>query len=154
MKGKQEDQKNKPLERTASVCLAREKEKVINGWEERVRRELPAASHQRRPALLDSLPSLLERLIRALSPSNLKRDPYIEDLSKQHARERASFAAYTIEQVIREYQYLRESIIGVLEPEATLSKIERDIIHHVVDEGLAEAAKEYTKYCLSLSITI
>jgi hypothetical protein len=98
---------------TAAAALARGKVRVIKSWEEQVRHSLPAAAAQRRPALLDSLPAFLDRLIEALRRPAAEPSREVAPASRAHGRERANLAEYTIDQVIREYQHLRECIFAV-----------------------------------------
>src|SRR5690349_2899622 len=64
------------------AALRRRRQEVLERWEARARDALPAARSQSRPALLDSLPEFVDRLIEALA-----RDDAPGEAMPQHARD-------------------------------------------------------------------
>src|SRR5689334_3587913 len=106
----------------ASDRLKQHAEKIMQMWEQRARDEVGASMHQNSLVLQDSLPQYLAQLVDELStridrtPARIAGDQ-IENtrIGKQHGRERAGYADYSMTQLIFEYHILRQVIFQVLE---------------------------------------
>ncbi|MET0405345.1 MAG: PAS domain-containing sensor histidine kinase [Cystobacter sp.] len=120
--------------------------RILELWEERVRRGLPAARSQHALALLDTLPGLLDQLADTLSrPSSGRAHTEVEGvLSVGHGQVRAHQREDSLEQVLIEYQVLRQVILEVLEAEHPLAIKDRDVILDGVQAGVRYAAVEFT----------
>src|SRR5688500_9140836 len=118
-----------------SERLRKNIDKILSIWEERVNKEVAAAHHQETVALRDSLPEYLNQLSDALS-NTIDRTTARKRLDKmdssrtgkRHGEDRAGSRHYTIDQLITEYHILRQVLCDVMEEEAPLTEVEREII--------------------------
>src|SRR5688500_18616088 len=88
--------------------LIENKERILKSWEKRIREKVPSAKRTASPALINSLPVLIDRLAVAIdSPSP---DQALEQeqrtLATEHGKQRAQMEEYSLDQVILEYQVL------------------------------------------------
>ncbi|PSB31738.1 sensor histidine kinase [Stenomitos frigidus] len=121
-------------------------------WEERARNEVTASIHQDSLVLQDSLPQYLGQLGDELStkidrtPARINADKVNSDrIGKQHGRERAGYADYSMSQLIFEYHILRQVIFQVLEEEAPLEVRDRDIIIDSIEQAVNDAATQFSQ---------
>lgn len=135
----------------ASERLKRNIDEIMKRWETRARTEVDAALHQGSLALRNSLPEYLEQLADALSVTidrtalRIKWDR--EDslrVGKKHGRERAGSLDYTMDQLIIEYQILRQVICEVMQEEAPLSPVEREVIVCSIEQAVSDAAAQFS----------
>jgi PAS domain S-box-containing protein len=130
--------------------LSVRKERVLQLWEERVRQKVPAARRQPTPALLDSLPDLLDTFD-ALLTSRLSSvpEPAVEEvqlrLAAQHGRERAQFEEYSLDQVISEYETLRQVLVDVLGEREPLPPAAMETISDFALLAIRNAATEFVR---------
>ncbi len=124
---------------------------IMNDWEKRANIEIKAAQHQDKFALRDALPEYLSQLVKALSnTTDLTAARRIFDkeestrISEEHGKDRAGSFNYTINQLIMEYHILRQVICDVLEDEAPLSSIEREIIVCSIEQAVNDAATKFS----------
>ncbi|WP_199320202.1 sensor histidine kinase KdpD [Leptolyngbya sp. FACHB-261] len=66
-------------------------------------------------------------------------------IGKKHGHERASFADYSMTQLIFEYHILRQVVFQVLEEEAPLEIRERDIIIDSIEQAVNDAATQFSQ---------
>lgn len=121
-------------------------------WVERALVEVAAARHQEDLVLRDSLPFYLDHLANALSTTTertVARQLAEKELSikigQKHGKDRARSYNYSMGQVIYEYHIMRQVICDVLETEAPLTPIEREVIVCSIERGVNVAATEYSK---------
>jgi PAS domain S-box-containing protein len=128
-------------QRSVSARLEAHKEIIIHLWLVRVRQAIPAARAQDEARLRNHLPKFLERLVIALALESLRPvpDEELNDLSRDHGQQLSSLEEYSLHQMLREYQLLREVIFQVLEREGPVSPTERDIILSAIEQGMTEA---------------
>lgn len=129
-----------------AAALIRNKEKITQLFVERVRAMLDDTAQLNRPMTINTLPIFLTSLALALSPSQSRA--YASENSNialQHGVERAKLSSYSLSQLIREYQILREILQETLEDEATLSSAQWKIVHASIDEAIAGAASAFVK---------
>ncbi len=132
-------------------------DKILTIWEERVNEEVEAAYHQETKALRNSLPEYLLQLVDALSntidrTSARKSKDKIEStrVGKRHGEDRAGSRDYTINQLISEYHILRQVLFDVMEEEAPLTEVEREVIVCSIEQAVNDAATEYTDILKSI----
>src|SRR5689334_5401845 len=95
----------------ASHRLKQNKERVLRLWEERVRKEIPAAAEEPQAIIIDTIPVLIDQLIEALDFENPRKTVSEGSTAPQeHGSERARVTHFNLDSVIREYQILREVI--------------------------------------------
>lgn len=136
----------------ASVRLQQNYQRIMQLWEERARDEVAASIHQDSLVLQDSLPQYLDQLADELS-TKIERTPArinaeqvkSERIGKQHGRERAGYADYSMTQLIYEYHILRQVIFQVLEEDAPLEMRERDIIINSIEQAVNDAATQFSQ---------
>ncbi|WP_206754549.1 HAMP domain-containing sensor histidine kinase [Leptolyngbya sp. FACHB-36] len=136
----------------ASDRLKQNAERIMQLWEERARNEVSASMHHDSLILQDSLPQYLNQLVDGLSttikrtPDRIKTDR-VESLrtGREHGRERAGYADYSMTQLIFEYHILRQVIFQVLEEEAPLDVRERDIIIDSTEQAVNDAATQFSQ---------
>jgi len=68
-----------------------------------------------------------------------------EKVGKEHGRDRANTAGYSMEEVIFEYRILRQVVIQVLEEDAPLSGMEREIITDLTEQAVNDAAAGFSR---------
>ncbi len=138
---------NKTAER-----LKKNIDRILTVWEERINEEVAAAHHQETLALRDSLPIYLNQLVDALSntidrtSARKRRDKKDSSrIGKQHGKDRAESKNYTIDQLITEYHILRQVLSDIMEEEAPLTAIEREVIVCSIEQAVNDAATEYSQ---------
>jgi signal transduction histidine kinase len=137
---------------TTSLRLLRLKDTIMDKWVERALDEVGAAYHQEDLALRNSLPEYLEHMASALS-TTVKRTEVRRlfdkkegtRIGKKHGQERAVSFSYSMDQVIYEYHILRQVIFDLMEDEAPLSDVEREIIVCSVEQAVNDAATQYSE---------
>jgi signal transduction histidine kinase len=124
--------------------VIRYKDVIVTRFRDRVRDSLPAAMRESPPMIVNTLPAFLTRLAIALSPgSELAFATEYSNIAAQHGNERAKITGYSLGEVIREYQMLREIIVDTLRDQAELSPAEWHVVHRSIDEAMAEAASAF-----------
>ncbi|WP_257455866.1 sensor histidine kinase [Archangium lipolyticum] len=132
-------------QRSVSERLKAHKETIIHQWMDRVRQAIPAARAQDESQLRNDLPKFLGRLVTALAPERFQpvSDEEPNDLSRDQGQQRSNLEEYSLHQMLREYQFLREVIFQVLEREGPIPPTERDIILSAIEQGMAEAVERF-----------
>lgn len=119
-------------------------ERVLSLWAERVRAEIPAASREGHPVLINTLPALLENLVEALSPDHPRKSATEgSTVPREHGGERVRVTRFALADVIREYQLLRDVLLEVLDAGASLTPAERRIITVSIDTAVRESCTAY-----------
>lgn len=135
-----------------SERLKQNKEKILQQWEERSKSEVAAALGQEKLTLRNSIPEYLNQLVNALSTnvsrSELRKKFELEEserIGRKHGNARAGSANYTIGQMIYEYHILRQVIFDILEEEAALTDIDREIIICSIEQAVNDAATQFSE---------
>lgn len=126
-------------------------DRILSIWEQRVNQEIAAAHHQETLALRNSLPEYLKQLVDALSNTIDRTDARMRSdkiastrIGKRHGEDRAGSKHYTMDQLITEYHILRQVLCDVLEEEAPLTVVEREVIICSIEQAVNDAATEYS----------
>lgn len=126
-------------------------DKILSIWEERVNKEIKAAKHQDTKDLRNSLPTYLLQVVDALSntidrTSARKSSDKVNStrVGKKHGEDRAGSKNYTIDQLITEYHILRQVLFDVIEEEAPITDVEREVIVCSIEQAVNDAATEYS----------
>ena len=128
------------------AVIIRNKEKILERFCARAQSSLPGARGVSHPVLVDTLPGFITRLALALAPDSGKEfASQYTNMAQQHGNERARFSGYTLGEMIKEYQFIREILMDVLRAEAAPSDAEWTIVHRSVDEGIAEAVTAFVQ---------
>ncbi len=129
-----------------AALLIRNKERILARFVERVQGSLRDAGAQSRPMIVDTLPAFLSQVARVLSSPN--PDDYAAEcstLARQHGDERAKLTGYSLSEVIREYQILREIVMELLGHETQVRRVDWLAIHRSIDEAIAHSAASFTQ---------
>jgi PAS domain S-box-containing protein len=124
---------------TLAERLKQQIPEILRQWEARVRAVVPAARHESRPVLLNSIPEFLQELVKSLAGPETP-DPAPRRAPREHARQRAEHPEYSLEEVIREYSLLRGTIIEMLWP---IEHADLKIILEILDGAVAESTTQY-----------
>jgi signal transduction histidine kinase len=140
------------MSNSTALRLIRLRDAIMDKWVERALGEVGAAQHLEDLALRDSLPEYLEHMADALS-TTIKRTEVRRlfdkkegtRIGKKHGKERAISFNYSMDQVIYEYHILRQVICDLMEEEAPLNDVEREIIVCSVEQAVNDAATQYSE---------
>lgn len=120
---------------------------IIDAWKERVRERVPPAQPKKEPALVDSMPAFIDRLIEAMANSRSEREKAFQAAltASEHGEQRAQLPDYTLDQVLIEYRILREVIFDVLKTSHALTESAVDSIDDSIQVGMSAAATEFLR---------
>lgn len=129
-----------------SLKLLSLREAVFVIWERNTRSQVAGADALRTPILIDTLPAFYDNIAEALTPDYPRPNATSNtDIASVHGNERARMTGYGPEQVIHEYQLLRDAILQVLEQEAVpLDRAQWQIVQQSIDSAVREAVKTLT----------
>jgi signal transduction histidine kinase len=117
--------------------------RIMETWENAVRRAIPGAQGTDLQVLRNSLPELLLEIaeeVEHVQGTEFNRKLH---LSKVHGAERAKLPQYSLSEVILDYRILRKTVFNVLEESAPLHPRERDIVTDAIEAAMQDAAAEY-----------
>jgi PAS domain S-box-containing protein len=112
---------------TAAECLRLRKSDILSLWERLVRAELRGAATRQHAVLINSLPLVIDELVKELSGQR-PRLSAVRGAGLSHATQRAAIDSYSLDQVQSEYTLLRRAIFEVLEREVLVGARERNIV--------------------------
>lgn len=113
-------------------------------WEKEVRSRVAGADELRSPVLTDTLPAFFDNIAEALSPGHGRRDATSDtNASAVHGGERARMTSFGPDQVIHEYQILRECIIAETLGKLHLTPSEWAIVDRSINRAVREAVREF-----------
>lgn len=136
-------QKTSSAKPEVSVRVELNKERVIEIWEERLRREIPSARSLSEPLLKNSLPGWLDRLVKTLAvPESTVKLEKLSTKSREHGSQRAEMQ-FDLNELLYEYTILRQVLVEQAETFGPLAVRERDIILNAVDLSVRSAVSEY-----------
>jgi signal transduction histidine kinase len=128
----------------APAAVIRHKDALLVQFRERVREKLPAAMREASPIIIDTLPAFVTRLALSLAPqSGLSFASEYSNIAMQHGNERAKLTGYSLGEVVREYQILRELLVATLATERELTAESWTVVHRSIDEAMAEASSAF-----------
>ncbi len=128
-----------------AAVVIRNKEKILNRFCVRAQQSLSEARRQPHPVLIDTLPAFITRVALALAGGDMEFASQYSNIALQHGNERARFTNYSLAEVLKEYQFLREIFMDVLNAEGRPTDEEWKIVHRSVDEAMAEAATSFVQ---------
>lgn len=129
----------------SAIALKKISNEIIAECERRFRAEIKGAEKLQYPVLINSLPVFIENLAQALSHENprlLASDS--STVAKEHGGERARLSQYSPEQLVREYQILRDAILFKLKSEVELTERDRSIIYRSLDLAVQQAMMAFS----------
>jgi signal transduction histidine kinase len=137
---------------TAAERIKRLNNEIMETWEKRTIKEVVAAVPGNSLVLRDALPEFLNHIASALNTKidrtklrvNWDRKESSR-IGRKHGGDRAKDANYTIDQLIFEYSILRQVICELMEQEAPLSDVEREVIVCAIEQAVNDAATEFSE---------
>ncbi len=130
-----------------SVRLIKEKEQILGAWMRRVREEVASARDKDSFYLRDHLPELLNHLGSALKePGRIKELTQVIKLGAEHGRQRAQSQDYRLQDVIKEYGLLQETIFNLGTGDTPLSSEAAVIVSRFIEISINKAADDFL-YC-------
>lgn len=139
------------LSHTAKQMLSLQ-EAVFAAWMRRVRTEVQQANSLAEPILVNTLPTLYDNLVQAISDQH-SRDGVgvaVTTVGAEHGGERARLTNYDIAAVIAEYQHFRWTIFDVLKQnDVAITEDQTRIINEAIDATIRDAV---TAFSLTQSI--
>jgi signal transduction histidine kinase len=128
----------------APALIIRMKAQILEQFCSRVNTSLPAARASSHPVLIDTLPLFITGVALAMSPDHQERfASQHSNIALQHGNERARFTNYSLQEVVAEYQILRELLVLLLRDHSDPTYEQWDALHQSIDEGIAEASAAY-----------
>lgn len=128
---------------SAAEIIRSRKQEILDRWINRVLDQIPDARKRALPIIRNSVPDLLDALADALA-SDDNRDIIYE--SDRHGQERANYTEYTVDQIIREYRLLKETIFSVTDEQGgQLENRERDGIMYAIDQAVEQASRVFAR---------
>lgn len=124
----------------ASERIKENRERIINEWAARVRQAIPPAKERPYPELVDTLPNAVDNVAEMLDsskPRGMSRNSDTRALA--HGAERARLTAYSLANVIEEYNIFREVILDVLSENG--GRITKDELH-IIRTSISDAIKD------------
>jgi len=119
---------------------------VMEHWERQVRARVDGARQLLRPVLTNTLPAFLDNIAEALSPDHpRKQGASGTNSASAHGGERARMTPFGPDQVIHEYQILREAIAAVGKGRVDLTATDWLIIDRSIDAAMREAVRSFTR---------
>ena len=130
----------------APAVLIQNKERILERFCKRAQQSLENARREPHPVLIDTLPVFITRVAIALRGAHeIEYASKSSNIALAHGNERARFTNYTLGDVLKEYQFLREILMDVLSTEARLDQHEWTVVHRSIDEAMAEAATAFVE---------
>lgn len=119
---------------------------VMDHWERQVRERVEGARRLLRPVLTNTLPAFFDNIAEALSPDHPREQGASgTNSASAHGGERARMTPFGPDQVIHEYQILRESIAVVAKGRVQLGEAEWAIIDRSINAATREAIRSFTR---------
>lgn len=129
-----------------AAVVIRNKEKILERFCTRAQQGLSDARRQPHPVLIDTLPAFITRVALALAGNDyLEFASQYSNIALQHGNERARFTRYSLAELLKEYQFLREIVVDLLTTEARPTVDEWKVVHRSLDEAMAEAATSFVQ---------
>ncbi len=124
----------------AAKTVYEQREDILSRWLSRVRDEVKTAGDLQYPILINTMPLFIERLAESICPEcSRKTATESSNHAEEHGGERARITRYGPEQIIQEYQILREVVREVVQKIVALTPSEDAIIQKSFDRAVQEA---------------
>ncbi|NJM10400.1 MAG: hypothetical protein HC883_05995 [Bdellovibrionaceae bacterium] len=120
------------------------KDEILEHWMSRVRKEVKAAENLREVILINTAPAFIDNLAEALSQEHARSKAcQSSTVAEEHGGERARLTTYGPEQLLKEYQILRDTLFEKLSSKVTLTEQERLVINKYIDIGVNQAMNSF-----------
>ena len=128
----------------SAQCLIKLREVILAAWVQRVKAEVKTAAQLAKPIIIDTIPLFLAGLAEAMC-DEADSDTATEssNFAQEHGGERARVTHYGPEQIIQEYQILREVVRQKLRERTTLTTHDEIVIQKSFDKAIQESMISY-----------
>lgn len=117
---------------------------IMIRWESEIRSRVDGADRVDSPILTNALPAFFDHIAEALSPDHPRKDATSNNnTAVAHGGERARMTQYGPDQVVHEYEILREAIEAELAGQLELSKEEWAIVDRSIYRAIRQAVKTF-----------
>ncbi|QJE03678.1 HAMP domain-containing histidine kinase (plasmid) [Massilia forsythiae] len=131
------------LSNTARKFLAL-RDATMERWEREIRSRVDGAQALHSPILTNTLPAFLDNIAEALSPLHARENGTSHtNAAAVHGGERARMTDFGPDEVIHEYQILRESIAAEMAGKVDLTSADWAIIDRSINLAVREAVREF-----------
>lgn len=139
------------MKNKTSLRLKNNIPEILNRWEQTTLESKKGSHGQDSLELRDSLPDFLDQLIEVLEISQdksgakkIKDDAGSKKMGSRHGKDRAINTSYSMNEMIFEYHILRKVICEVMDEEAILTPVEREVIVSAVEQAVSGAATAFS----------
>lgn len=117
---------------------------IMSRWEQEIRSRVEGADKVDGPILTNALPAFFDNIAEALSPDHPRQYATSDNNTAQaHGGERARMTQYGPDQLVHEYEILREAIEAELAGQLHLSREEWAIIDRSIYRAIRQAVKTF-----------
>jgi signal transduction histidine kinase len=121
-------------------ALAEHRNEILFEWENLVREKISSAKNLPHPLIIDTVPKFIDNLAEALCEDHARKTATeSSSISQEHGGERARLSRYSPDQLIVEYQILRDTISRKLESLVLMTTRDRGVIQNSFDTAICEA---------------
>ena len=129
-----------------AAVLIQNKEKILDKFCHRTQEFLESARRTPHPVIIDTLPAFITRVAMAVrGVHEIEYASKSSNIALAHGNERARFTEYTLTELLKEYQLLREILMETLRSHSSPSDEQWQVVHRSVDEAMADAATAYVE---------
>ncbi|RYZ60496.1 MAG: HAMP domain-containing histidine kinase [Proteobacteria bacterium] len=126
--------------------LIEKSSQVENIWANRVKETISAAKKLPEPILMNTLPMYIANLAEALTPEFPRPQATGGcNVAKAHGSERFRMTEYNLNQLITEYDLLKDAIIQVLDEDDSLTKNELSVINSSIILAIKGAVTSFSE---------
>lgn len=125
--------------------------RILSLWEERIRKEVAAAQHQKTLVLRNEIGPFIDHIAQLISEEQLssveasEARRRIRAASKAHGGDRSGQAPYILSEAIFEYHVLREVLFQVIEEYRHPNRMERNVISSAIEEAVNDMASQFLR---------
>jgi signal transduction histidine kinase len=124
--------------------LLKIRSEVLTAWEKEARASIKKARELEQPILYDALPSFLDNLMEALAGNHPRELATSQSsVATEHGGERARLTRYGPDQILREYQILRDIIFDRLSAKGPIPAKDGAVISKSFDQAIQESMSAY-----------
>lgn len=117
---------------------------ILQLWEEKVRSTVPAAKRKTSPFLRNDIPRVVESLAEHLMPHIREVHAAAERIGREHGEQRAEQSDYALDEVLQEYQILRQVLFDfLLQTERDAPARAAGLVLDALDESVRHAATRF-----------
>lgn len=131
--------------------IRKEKFKIINAWEKRVKEDILAAKSSTNLALRNQLPNVLDDLAdileRHIGIKELEKHEKFEEIIKnslEHGRHRATSSNYTVRQVLEEYVLFHRTLTEFLLDHNAYTNEVGIVLKYAMETAMLNSASSFT----------